>query len=254
MILRYIALRAEYGLYDDAFFHVFMDNVRFISNYLSRRIRSYHVETDGTFNMLSVSITPLTDSCQLESENVLAVKVYLNKDSMDKYMEMKDEMKRFEFYLSILEKGYIIASRNKNIPLEILLNLHQEFRLGGYRNEKLFKTKLIKEYGIKLKLLHVLSSYDYRLIMYVYNLKNVLIGEGTIYQTLPDEILFDKNVRNLEMDNNNLIVTDFLNHPQFVCSLDDLRKGIVKSECVDEHTREYISNEKNAADFERLKW
>ena len=254
MILRYIALRAEYGLYDDAFFHVFMDNVRFISNYLSRRIRSYHVETDGTFNMLSVSITPLTDSCQLESENVLAVKVYLNKDSMDKYMEMKDEIKRFEFYLSILEKGYIIASRNKNIPLEILLNLHQEFRLGGYRNEKLFKTKLIKEYGIKLKLLHVLSSYDYRLIMYVYNLKNVLIGEGTIYQTLPDEILFDKNVRNLEMDNNNLIVTDFLNHPQFVCSLEDLRKGIVKSECVDEHTREYIPNEKNAADFERLKW
>ena len=89
MILRYISLRAEYGLYDDAFFHVFMDNVRFISNYLSRRIRSYHVETDGTFNMLSVSITPLTDSCQLESENVLAVKVYLNKDSMDKYMEIK---------------------------------------------------------------------------------------------------------------------------------------------------------------------
>ena len=58
----------------------------------------------------------------------------------------------------------------------------------------------------------------------------------------------------MEIKDGYLIVTDFLDHPQFVCSLDDLSKGIVKSVCVDENTRKYIYNEENAEAFERLKW
>ena len=45
-----------------------------------------------------------------------------------------------------------------------------------------------------------------------------------------------------------------LNHPQFVCSLDDLSRGIVKSVCVNENTKKYLPNEQNAEKFERLKW
>lgn len=254
MKLRYILLRADYGLYEDSFFHIFMDNVRFISNYLSRRIRSYHIETDGTYNMISVSISKFSDSCTLESENVLAVKVHFDDESKKSYLRMKNEKQRFDFYLSILEKGYSIALKHKCIPYELLLNLHQEFRLNGYLNEKLFRSKQIKEYGIKVKLVHILSSYDYKLMLFVYSLKDSLIGEGAIYQTFPDEILFDKNVRHLVIEDGKLIITDFLNHPQFVCSLDDLSKGIVKSVCVNENTKKYILNENNIEKFNRLKW
>ena len=254
MDLRYILLRAEYGSYDDAFFHVFMDNVRFISNYMSRRIRSYHIKTDGTFNMISVSLTASSDSCKLESENVLAVRIHFDEESMNRYKKMKDEKIRFEFYLSMLEQGYSIASQYKDIPYKTLCDLHQEFRLRGYQNKYLFKTKRLRNYGISIKLFHVLSSYDYRLMLYIYTKKNNLIGEGPIYITFPDEILFSKNVRHLVIEDGKLIIADFLNHPQFVCSLDDLCKGIVKSVCVDEKTQMYIPNKENVEKFKRLKW
>lgn len=254
MRLRYISLRAEYGVYDDTFFHVFMDNVRFISNYLSRRIRIFHVETDGTYDMISVSISDSQDTCYLESGNVLTIIVHFDEKLKNKYLKMKDEKVRYEFYLSILEKGYNIASKANNIPLKLLLDLHQEFRDGNYLNEKLFKTKRIKEFGISVKLFHCLSSYNYELKIDVYNSKKELIGKGVIYQTFPDETIYAKNVRNMITDESSLIITDFIGEPQFVCSLKDLSQGIVKSECVDENTKKYIPNEKNKEQFERLKW
>ena len=102
---------------------------------------------------------------------------------------------------------------------------------------------------------HELTSYDYKLMLYIYDLKtNKSIGKGCVYQTFPDSILFDKNVRHLLIEDGKLIITDFLDHPQFVCELSDLSKGIIKSVCVDEKTRKYIPNEENREKFERLKW
>lgn len=103
-------------------------------------------------------------------------------------------------------------------------------------------------------LIHTMTTYDYQLMLYVYNVKNNLLGKGCIYKTLPDEILFDKNVRHLIVEDGKLIVTDFLDHPQFVCRLGDLSKGIVNAVCVDENTKKYIPNDENKEKFERLRW
>lgn len=254
MELRNILLQAEYGIYDDNFFITFHDNVNFISNYLSKRIRSCHIKTDGSYNLLCISLTTSESSSRIESINALSVNLHFSLDDKKRYLQLKDEKERFELYLSLFEKGYRIAEKHKPIPTELLLSLHSEFRKNDYKNERLFKKKQIKEHGIKVELIHSMTSYDYQLMLFVYNLKNNLIGQGCIYKTLPDEILFDKNVRNLLIDDGKLIVSDFLNHPQFVCSLDDLSRGIVKSVCVNENTKKYIPNEQNAEKFERLKW
>ena len=254
MELRNILLRAEYGIYDENFFITFHDNVNFISNYMSKRIRSYHIKTDGSYNLLCISLTTGENSSRIESVNALTVYLHFSLEDKKRYLQLKNEKERFEFYLSLLEKGYRIAEKLKPIPIELLIYLHSEFRKNGYKNERLFKKKRIKEYGIKVVLTHCLTSYDYQLKLFIYNMNNELIGQGCIYKTLPDEILFDKNVRHLIVDGKKLIVTDFLDHPQFVCSLDDLSRGIVKSTCVDDNTRKYIPNEHNAEMFERLKW
>lgn len=254
MELRNIWLRAEYGIYDDNFFITFHDNVNFISNYLSKRIRSYHIKTDGSYNLLCISLTIGESSSRIESVNALTVNLHFSLEDKKQYLQLKNEKERFELYLSLFEKGYRIAEKQKAIPTELLLSLHSDFRKNGYKNERLFKKKQIKEHGIKVELIHCMTSYDYQLMLFVYNLKNNLIGQGCIYKTLPDEILFDKNVRNLIIENQKLIIVDFLNHPQFVCSLDDLSRGIVKSVCVNENTKKYLPNEQNAEKFERLKW
>lgn len=254
MNLRYIDLSVDYSSYDDVFFNIFTDNVFFVSHFLSRRIRAFKIPTDGSFNMLSVCLTKSGDSCQIVSEKCLITKMNFSEENLKSYLNMHDEKQRFEHYLSLLEKGYNLASKFKAIPIDILLNLHTEFRNNNYKNEWLFKKKTVKEYGLKIVLKHVLTSYDYKLMLSLYDTKNQFVNDGCIYQTFPDSILFDKNVRHLVIEYGKLIITDFLDHPQFVCELSDLSKGIIKSECVDENTRKYIPNEKNREKFERLKW
>ena len=254
MELKHISLRADYGAYDDIFFISFIDNANFISNFISKQIRSYHIKTDGTYNAIAINITTNNCSCKIVSVKTLDVKLQFTMEEKSHYLRIKNEIERFEFYLSLLETGYRLAETLKPIPRDILLSIHDEFRKNGYKNESLFKKKRLAEYGIKIELTHVLTSYSYNLVLSVYDLDGKLKGKNSIYETLPDEILFNKNVRHLVIDDNKLIVTDFLDHPQFVCDLNDLSKGIVKSVCVDENTKKYIPNENNKDEFERLKW
>lgn len=254
MELKHISLRADYGAYDDVFFISFFDNANFISNFISKQIRSYHIKTDGTYNAIAINITTNNCSCKIVSVKTLDVKLQFTMEEKSHYLRIKNEKERFEFYLSLLEAGYRLAETLKPIPRDILLSIHDEFRKNGYKNESLFKKKRLGEYGIKIELTHVLTSYSYNLVLSVYDLDGKLKGKNSIYETLPDEILFNKNVRHLVIDDKKLIVTDFLDHPQFVCDLNDLSKGIVKSVCVDENTKKYIPNENNKDEFERLKW
>lgn len=254
MELRHISLRADFGTYDDIFFITFFDNANFISNFVSKRIRSYHIKTDGTYNAIAINITTNNSSCKIVPVNTLDVKIQFTMEEKKQYLRIKNEIERFEFYLSLLEAGYRLAETLKPIPEVILFSIHDEFRKNGYKNESLFKKKQLRDYGIKIELTHVLTSYNYNLVLSVYNLNGELIGKDSIYETFPDDILFNKNVRHLVIDDNKLIVTDFLDHPQFVCDLNDLSKGIVKSVCVDENTKKNIPNENNKDEFERLKW
>ena len=240
--------------FGDEFDRKFTYNTWFISNYLSLRVRKLHIPTKGPFNMLFCNITNEKNLVKEKAVSSLSVNIHVEVEEIEKYLSMSNEVERFQYYLSLLERGYKIASYSYDIPIDSFLNLHQELRNNNYKNEWLFKKKNIKEYGIKIVLDHVLTSYDYKLRLSLFDTKNQFITEGCIYQTYPDDIFFNKNVRHLVVEDGKLIITDFLDHPQFVCELSDLSNGIVKSVCVDANTRKYIPNEENREKFERLKW
>lgn len=136
MQLRSIFLRAKYGDFDDEFFIKFVDNANFVANFLSKKIRGYHVTTDGTYNMVNIQITNSQDSCQIKSVNSLSVEVHVTIEEISKYLKMRKEKERYEFYLSLLEKGYKVAAKLKPIPVNTLLALHEEFRENNYKNER----------------------------------------------------------------------------------------------------------------------
>ena len=257
MNYRYIILNARSGAgsgFGKEFDNRFDYNTWFISNYLSLQIRKLHIPSDGPYNMFFCQITRKQSLIKECSVSCLHVSLHVEDEEIRDYLNLSDETARFEFYLSLLERAYRLASTVRHIPLDIFLKLHQEFRANGYRNERLFKKKQFKDYGIKIELNHVLSSYSYNLVLSVRDLHNNLIGKGSIYETYPDDIFFNKNVRHLVVEDGKMIVTDFLDHPQFVCSLDDMSKGVIKSVCVNKNTQEYIPNENNQADFGKLKW
>lgn len=258
MNYRYIILYAScsgFGSgFGDEFDYKFNYNTWFVSNYLSLKIRKLHIPSDGKYNMFYCNITKEKDSVRVLSPAFLDVKVHMEEDEKNQYLSFSTDVERHEFYLSLLERGYQLASKVRTIPIDLFHKLHQEFREGGYKNERLFKKKQLRDYGIKIELNHVLTSYSYNLILSVYNLCGELMGRDSIYETFPDDIFFNKNVRHLVIEDGKLIISDFLNHPQFVCDLKDLSKGIVKSVCVDENTKKYIPNDNNKEEFEKLRW
>ena len=204
--------------------------------------------------MLFCNITKEGNCVKEKAVSSLSVNIHVEDEEIKKYLNMSNEVERFEYYLSLLERGYEVTSAVRNIPVNIFLKLHQDFRASGYKNERLFAKKAIRDLGLKIELYHELSSYCYNLVLFVYNMHGDLICKDSIYKTFPDDIYFNKNVRHLIIENSNLVVTDFLDKPQFVCSLKDLCQGVIKSKCVDENTKKYIPNEENRAIFERLKW
>lgn len=221
MDLRYIALHINY---DSGFVDPFRDNFnlhsRFISNYLSVQVRKLKFKTDNTFRMICV--TPSIKSLyqyQKIVNNVLDVHIPFDKE---KYDQLK-EIEKYEYYLHLLEEGYNICSKHKNIPLSGLLSLHKQFRDGGYKNEWLHKKKRFKELNLEVILYCYFTSKDFRLKITINNLKTKeeLIS-GFVIRTLPDEVCFQPLFKDVVIIDNILGITDSHDYPRFTFKLEDI--------------------------------
>lgn len=252
MKIRNVTLYARSILGDPEFAIIFSDNAYFLSFYISKRIRQFKNDTEGDVRALCISISSEEDKCSY-SDNSIGVTIHYTEEDRQRYLQMTKLEDRYEHYLSLLERGYRIASTLKPVPVDTLLSIHDELRANGYRNERLFKKARLKDYGIKITLNHVLTTHEYQLMLYVTDLKGNPIVSGCIYRELPDFIVFVYNVKHLVIDGDKMIVTDFINKEMVTCNLHDLADGKICPQYSDE-AREYMPNEENMHKFERLKW
>lgn len=221
MNLRYISLHMGFDSgYSETIRKKFNLHSRFVSNFLSVQIRKLKFKTDGSFNIIGVSPSlNIRHVCRIVGDDALQARVTFNKESYD---QMEDT-KQYEYYLRLLEDGYKICSQYKEIPMQYLLDLHQRFRENGYKNEWLHKKKKFKEQGIEVKLECSFTSIDFKLQITVNNIidKEQLIT-GTIIRTLPDEVYFEKEFKDILIEKKNLIVTDFYDRPRVKLLLTDI--------------------------------
>ena len=221
MILRYVAIFMGYNSgFENTFTYQFDYNTRFINNFLSTRIRKSKFLTDSTFNMISVvpSINRMV-ACKVMGEKALTANIPFVRE---KYEEMQ-KLERYEYYLQLLEEGYGVCFKYKEIPIDDLLRLHQEFRNSGYKNEWLHKKKKFKEYGIEVILVCSFTSFDFRLIMTVNDLESKKeIISGMVIRTKPDEIHFSSLFKDVIIEKDFLMVTQRFDEPKFKFSLSDI--------------------------------
>ena len=258
MNLRYIGLNIhdehESGISDD-FCYKFRFNVNFVYYYLSKAVRKEKIET-GIYNMINVLLSAKIKEPTIkliEYFKAIEVTIPFDEAEQNRYIAMGIE-ERYEFYLTMLEKGYQLANTVCDVKPEILIGLHGKFRQGGYRNEWLFKKKRIKEYGINVVLDSVLTSFDFKLMLTVLDLKKNTIAKGCIYHTYPDCTFYYRTIKHLVITDKKLVITDFLDHEMIECELEDLAKGIIKAKCIDEDTALYTYNDRTKEKFEKLKW
>ncbi len=258
MNLRYISLNIHHEHYSgisEEFRYKFHFNVRFIDYYLSKAVRKEKIET-GIYNMIYVLLSAkiIKPTIKLsECFKTIEITIPFDEAEQSRYIAMDIE-ERYEFYLAMLEKGYYLANIVCDVKPEILIGLHEKFRQGGYRNEWLFKKKRIKEYGINVVLDCVFTSFEFKLMLTVLDLKKNPIAKGCIYHTYPDYTFFYKTIKHLVVTDKKLIITDFLDYKIIECKLEDLAKGIIKAKCINKNASLYIYSDETKEDFERLRW
>lgn len=206
-------------------------NVRFICNYLSKEVRKLNISGDGTFKMIGVRLCNSPSECKLvygtDYADVLCVSLHISEEEQERYNTMTNLADRYEYYLQLLERGYYFASKFKKIPINELLCLHNKFRLNDYKNEWLWKRKVIRNYGICVLFKCYFTTFDFRLELEVYGKhETILLTKGIVLRTGPDEIFYDKCFRKLEIIGTKLAILDFLNKVNFQFDLNLLAEGV----------------------------
>ncbi|MBQ6199353.1 MAG: hypothetical protein IJK44_08985 [Bacteroidales bacterium] len=222
--------------YDELLLKRFDYNSYFVMHYLSMQIRKKNYQTDGTYSSIGVNIS-LTD--QLMNHNVVAMNqfgclhcsIIVSKEEFEQYLHEPIIRIRNEYYLEWLQRGYLYINNNKEIPVDLLLSLHDEFRKNGYKNEILFKQLCYKPLGIKVVFTKVLTTSEFHLAINAYDRNTgVMLAEGTVFRTAPDDVFYAHVIKNLQVIGDKLIILDFLNRPTFIIDIPGLCKGDVHIE------------------------
>lgn len=227
MKLRYINIGLDYDTFvkkDNKLRYQFQLHTRYISNYFSKLIRKYKIETEGEYDMISISLLE-ADQIKpsiIKSNGVLAV--YL---TFDEY-KYKEAVKTDDpsYYLELFEEGFKKAAEFRNIQINLLLSLIKDFKNGGYKNEWTHKKKRFIETDIEVILKCEFTSNYFQLLAIVNEISTKkILTKGIAIKTEPDEVLFDKMFKDILVEDNQIIITNASDSPQVLINLTDAKNG-----------------------------
>jgi hypothetical protein len=236
-----IWLNPETG-FDEDYRYEFTLHTRFINNYLSRQIRKHRFVTDGTFNMISVNPTPQKlEECRVVPVDSLNVYIPFDKQRYEQIKGTTD----CEYYLELLQSGFRKASKCKEVPLNTLLNLIDDFRKKGCKNEWQHKKKRFKEQDIEVILNCYFTTLDFKLVATINQISTKKeLCSGTVMRTESNEILFNKMFKDILIDEKNIIITDASDSPRILINLREaLNKKLSFQLLGDEEIKKLLSYE-----------
>lgn len=217
MNLRYIAIGLDYDYFienNNKLRYQFQLHTRFISNYFSRLIRKYKFKTDGTFNMISVTLLPQEKMEITKIEAIDVLKTYLPFNQ--KCYEQEKGTEDCTYYLEVLEQGLRKAAEFKEVPLDIFLGLITNFKQGGCKNEWVHKKKRFKEEDIEVILFCEFTTTYFQLRVKINQISTQKeLVNGIVIKTEPDEVLFEKMYKDVILDKN-IIITDNSDSPRVI--------------------------------------
>lgn len=248
MKLRYINIELNRALVNLDYVAEFDYRARFMCNYLSRKVRLLHFETDGTFNMISIDLGG-TSKIDIVPLDVLKVCLPFNKEEYDKL----DDKERVIFFASKFREGFRQAAKYKDIPLEGLFNLLAEFESNDFKHTWIAKNRIFREDNLRVILNCDFNQYDFHLNVEIYQWSSkTLLCSGTVIRTLPDEVFFDHLFKDVYINMDRIIITEFLDYDFIQIDLFEALKGhFVYSFCkCPKHLDEDMWNDSIASLFE----
>ena len=166
--------------------------------------------------MISVRLGPLLREAQIVFGDVLQVSLPFDKQRYEQIKGTAD----CEYYLEMFDEGFRKAAAFKEIPLETLLNLIEQFRKNGCKNEWLHKKKRFKELDIEVALNCYFTTLDFKLVATINRISTKeKLCSGVVLETDPDEVCFDHMFKDVLVDKENIVITDFLDNPRILIDL-----------------------------------
>ena len=185
---------------------------RFIGNYLRRQIKQIKFEPIG-YNRIFISACQFLVKPNNVFENTLRVSVLFDKD----YYDSLNRKGAMDYFIELYKNGILKASQTHEVPVEFLLNKLKEFKENNYLNEWEFKSKLFKEIGIKATLFCKMTMEFFSLKLLLRKGGEIVFSEE-ILKTLPDEIIYHWQFKEIVLENNEIKVLDEFKKP--IYSLD----------------------------------
>ncbi|WP_026711854.1 hypothetical protein [Flavobacterium filum] len=209
MILYYISLGLNYRDYitkDNELRFEFQKKTSFINDYFSKKVRKLKFQTDGTFNMISISVSEFEfNSVNYVPLNVLEVNIEFDRS---KYESIKNSLD-CSYYLEILEQGFKKASEIKSIPLNELLELIEEFKNDGYKNKWTHKKKHFKNEDLEIILNCEYTSLYFELTISINQIsKKKKLLSGVIIRTEVGVSIHEGMYKDIIIQDNHIIITD----------------------------------------------
>lgn len=197
-------------------FHVF-----YLGYYLSQNLRKIKFVTDGTFDAIHIIVGLSFDSVELKNRSLT-----INLHFDFKFYDNADEKTRCTYSIELMTRALQIASENKYIPLKTLIGNLKDLADNGYVDCWKFKDMTIPEYNLKIKLICQLSTNDFILKIMAFNKKNtVLVCEGNVLRTKPDDIYFSYISKKVKIKNGEIVISSTWDTELLSIELERLSNG-----------------------------
>jgi hypothetical protein len=179
---------------------------RYIGNYLGRPLKAAKFKTEGYNKLIVEGQRVPVEMCGIEPETALVAPVHFDQSRYDNLGP--DE--HHEFFLGMYIEGIEKANRDFPIPYDVLMEGIEDFRKGGYKNEWVHQRKLLKPLGVHANLLCDMDTHRFRLRLCLERKGNVIF-DRYILETLPDEVIFDHQFKDVVAMGDTIVVRTKMN-------------------------------------------
>lgn len=223
-----VDLSCEFGSYLFDPFN-FEYNARFITNYITRNIKTSEFAGESEFEKLTIRLYPEgfeANSSYSRFSKTLYSCITASDEEQLRYKSITDPEDRYEYILSVLEKGYNNADPEYHVPIQQLLDIHNKFRENGYKNEWIWKQIKVKEYSLCIDIICRFTAFDFTLNIEVYDIKHSKpVTGGCVFRMGPKESYFEYLFKKVSVKDSYLYVYDLWGMPKFSFDLQLLSEG-----------------------------
>jgi len=226
MNLFYIHLGLDYDDYiqtNNKLRYDFQQHTNFIDDYFSKEIRKQKFKTDGTFKMIAIAPTEFeVKSNRIVPMDVLEVNLPFDGNHYQKIKGTTD----CSYYLKLLEEGFKKASNFKKIPLETLLNMIEEFKRKGCKNEWVPKKKRFIADDLEVILTCQFTTNYFQLVATINQIsaKKELV-KGVLIRTETGVSIHEGMYKDIIINNDKIIITDRADSSRIIINKEAVFKG-----------------------------